>query len=91
MLRLCYKLDDTDFSWASAKASHVVFVDWSRVRFGGWSDTDRTDKARTAHAQRHRPQTTSNSTGKVLPCVFFNVNSCMQKNTHETKGFLQAC
>ena len=65
--------DTTDFSWASAKASHAVLL--CRMEQGEivrWSNTDKIDRVRRAHAQRHMPQTSSNgsdkrSSNKVLP------------------------
>ena len=62
---------------------------------GSWSDTDKIDRVRRAHAQRH--VATHNATtrsekgqngGKSTPCVYYNKNSCGQKATHETKGVL---
>ena len=48
-------LDDaTDFSWASAKASHAVLL--CRMEQGeikSWSETGKIDKVCLAHAQRH--------------------------------------
>ena len=55
-------LDDaTDFSWASAKACHVVFL--CRMEQGevqSWSQTDKIDRIRRAHAQRHITGQSSN-------------------------------
>ena len=91
-------LDDaTDFFWASAKACHAVLL--CRMEQGevqSWSQTDKIDRIRRAHAQRHiTGQNSSKSqdrgtsgTGRVTPCIYFNKGMCMQKQTHETKGVL---
>ena len=51
-------LDDAnDFSWSSAKASHAVLL--CRMEQGevaGWSDVEKIDRIRRAHAQRHISQ-----------------------------------
>ena len=49
----------TDLSWAAAKASHAVML--CRMEQGGggggggkeWSDVEKIDRIRHAHAQRH--------------------------------------
>ena len=46
--------DATDFSWAAAKASHAVLL--CRMEQGevkDWSDVEKIDRIRRAHAQRH--------------------------------------
>ena len=90
-------LDDaTDFSWASAKASHAVLL--CRMEQGeikSWSETEKIDRVRRAHAQRHgnaqniaQKGQDKSFTGKVTACVFYNKGSCTHKQTHETKGVL---
>ena len=98
MLDYCINLleDATDFSWSSAKASHAVLL--CRMEQGGiasWQDTDKIDRVRRAHAQRHanalasgNRSDRSNNNNKSVPCVYYNKNSCGQKSTHETKGVL---
>ena len=96
MLDYCINLseDATDFSWSSAKASHAVLLcRMEQGEIGRWSDTDKIDRVRRAHAQRHvatRNATTRSdkgqNSGKSTPCVYYNKNSCGQKATHETKG-----
>ena len=57
--------DATDFFWASAKASHAVLL--CRMKQGeiaGWAETDKIDRVRRAHAQRH--SVGQNSTQRVL-------------------------
>ena len=88
--------DANDFSWATAKASHAVLL--CRMEQGeikNWSEVDKIDRIRRAHAQRH--VTTTNvqghkladkgqNGGKTLPCVYYNKNTCLHKSSHETKG-----
>ena len=86
--------DATDFSWASAKASHAVLL--CRMEQGetkSWAGTEKIDRVRRAHAYRHVANFHSNSrnvekvhsNGKTVPCVYFNKGSCMQKQSHETR------
>ena len=89
-------LDDAqDFSWVSAKASHAVLL--CRMEQGeitSWSETEKIDRIRRAHAQRHAQTQSVNGKNqeknytKIIPCVYFNKNTCLQKQTHETKGVL---
>ena len=85
-------LDDAqDFSWSAAKAIHAVLL--CRMEQGkvtGWSDCDKIYRIRCAHAQRHvasntnqghKGQDKTQTAGKVLPCIYFNKNTCLQK-TH---------
>ena len=86
----------TDFSWASAKASHAVLL--CRMEHGdikSWSETQKIDSVPHAHAQRHSTSQYSSQrgqdkqvSGKVTTCVYYNKGVCSQKQTHETKGVL---
>ena len=89
-------LDDaTDFSWASAKASHgVILCRIEQGEIAGWDQTEKIDRVRTAHAQRHlvgqgatqKAQDKGSNGGRVFPCVYYNKGACLQKQTHENKG-----
>ena len=80
--------DANDFSWASIKASHAVLL--CRMEQGevvGWSDVEKIDCIRRAHAQRHISQQsaqgkTHEKNGKqptkFVACVYFNKNMCSQ-------------
>ena len=93
--------DATDFSWALAKASHTVLL--CRMEQGeikSWAETEKIDRVRRAHAQHHisashgtsRNGGKTHGSGKMVPCVYFNKGSCMQKQSHETKGtFYKHC
>ena len=59
--------DATDFSWASAKASHAVLL--CRMEQGeikGWAETKKTDRVRRAHAQRHVSTAHGNTRNTVM-------------------------
>ena len=46
--------DAQDFSWSAAKASHAVLLcRKEQGEISGWSDFDKIDRIRCAHAQRH--------------------------------------
>ena len=89
-------LDDaTDFSWASAKASHVVLLcRMEQGEIAGWHETEKIDRVRRAHAQQHvvgqgnvqKAQDKGSNGGRVFPCLYFNKGACLQKQTHENKG-----
>ena len=60
-----------------------------------WSETEKIDRVRRAHAQRHgtaqniaQKGQDKSSAGKVTTCVSYNKGSCTHKQTHETKGIL---
>ena len=90
-------LDDAqDFSRGAAKTSHAVLL--CRMEQGEISDyscTEKIDRIRRANAQRHGSPKTSigdrkvnQKPTKVMPCKFFNQNSCSFGKTHETKCVL---
>ena len=90
-------LDDaTDFSWASAKASHAVLpCRMEQGKIKSWSETEKIVRVRRAHAQRHTTALNNaqkgqdkSSSSKVTTCVFYNKGTCAHKQTHETKGVL---
>ena len=45
--------DASDFSWDSAKACHAVILINMEADRLNWADTDKIDRIRRAHAQRH--------------------------------------
>ena len=64
-----------------------------------WSETDKLDRIRRANAQRHVVPTQTNSGSqkfrknqvpqksvKLMPCVYYNDNSCNFNKNHVTKG-----
>ena len=74
-------LDDaTDFSWASAKASHAVLLcRMEQGEIGRWLKTKKIDRVRRAHAQRHNNGQSSaqialdnHSSTKIATCIYYN-------------------
>ena len=56
--------DASDFSWEAAKASHAIVLTNMEADRLKWMDTDKLDRIRRAHAQRHvNVGQTSNSKG----------------------------
>ena len=45
--------DASDLSWDSAKACHAVVLTNMEADRLNWADTDKIDRIRCAHAQRH--------------------------------------
>ena len=90
--------DAQDFSWSAAKASHAVLLcRMEQGEISGWADCDKIERIRRAHAQRHvtappekgkKGQDKNQQSSKVLPCLYFNKNTCLQKSSHETRGVL---
>ena len=89
-------LDDaTDFSWASAKASHAVLLcRMEQGKIKNWSETEKIDRVHRAHAQRHgtaqsavQKSQDKPSSGKVTTCVFYNKGSCTHKQTPKQKVY----
>ena len=60
----------------------------------GWAETEKIDRVRRAHAERHsvdqnstqRAQNKGSNGDKAFPCVYFNKGACLQRETHENKG-----
>ena len=88
-------LDDcNDFSWSSAKASHAVLL--CRMEQGeikDFTETDKIDRVRHAHVQRHTSSTQDTSkhaskrnNTRSMVCQYYNAGTYSQQNSHETKG-----
>ena len=90
--------DAQDFSWSAAKASHAVLLcRMEQGEISGWTESEKIERIRRAHAQRHvtapsekgqKGQDKTQHASKVLTCLYFNKNTCLQKNSHETRGVL---
>ena len=93
--------DANDFSWISAKASHVVLL--CRMEQGevkSYSDVLAIDWIRRANAQKHVANSAATppqnpvfwkkfaTTTRSMPCTYFNQGTCLQKKSHETRGVL---
>ena len=92
--------DANDFSWISAKASHAVLL--CRIEQGevkSYSDVLAIDCITRTNAQKHvtvSPATSVQNppfarkfgkTTKSMPCTYFNQGTCVQKKSHETRGY----
>ena len=86
--------DATDFTWQGAKAAHAVLMcemEWGSLQ---WEDTDRIDRIRRAHAQKHAPgkggcPKPSDPGRKPWFCKNFQFGTCTHTRDHEFKGKLQ--
>ena len=83
--------DANDFSWASAKASHAVLLCEMERRALDWSDTNRLDRIRRAHVQRHTNFTKQNWTkgeNSKRPwfCKPLQTGVCNFNKDHEVGG-----
>ena len=89
----------SDFSWESAKASHAVVLTNMEADRLQWSDTEKLDRIRRAHAQRHITQGQSTAykssvTKKIkngasksgIICKFFQEGTCRFVSHHRTAG-----
>ena len=91
-------LDDaTDFSWASAKASHTVLLcHMEQGEIKSWLETEKIDRVGQAHTQRqstsqNSSQRTQNILLLKLPLVYIITKVFVhvrRPRSHETKGVL---
>ena len=92
--------DANDFSWISAKTRHAVLLcHMEQGEVKSCADILAIDGIRRANAQKHitasqtvSPQNFNSSrkfgkTTKLMPCTYFNQGTCIQKKSHETRGF----
>ena len=88
--------DATDFSWQGAKAAHAVLLcDMERGALQ-WDNTDRIDRIRRAHAQKHvgvghsknHWQKSEQGGRKPWFCKLFQSGMCTYKHDHEMNGRL---
>ena len=83
--------DATDFSWQGAKAAHAVLLCEMERGSLHWEDSDRIDRIRRAHAQKHvqsKQNWGKNETKKPWFCKNFQTNNCTFPRDHETNGKL---
>ena len=83
--------DATDFSWQGAKAAHAVLLCEMERGSLSWEDTERIDRVRRAHAQKHVPSSKQNwarAEKKPWFCKSFQSNSCSHQKDHEVNGRL---
>ena len=86
--------DATDFSWQGAKAAHAVMLCEMECGVLCWEDSDRIDRIRRAHAQKHVVSSrlnwakTSDVTKKPCFCKSFQSGTCAHNKEHKTNGKL---
>ena len=89
--------DASDFSWEAAKASHAILLINMEGDRLNWGDTDKIDRIRRAHAQRHiTPQySATRPFGKKskpmgnkngLICKYFQEGTCKFQSSHRSAG-----
>ena len=83
--------DATDISWSSAKASHTVLLCEMERGSLDWENTDRIDRIRTLHAQKHvSHQKTSwqknENKQRSWFCKFYQNGTCQFSTDHEVGG-----
>ena len=54
--------DASDFSWDSAKACHAILLTNIEVDRISWNETEKINRIRRAHAQRHVTATSTSAT-----------------------------
>ena len=97
--------DASDFSWDSAKAAHAILLTSMEADRLTWSETDKIDRIRRAHAQRHiagvqnsatRPvpkKVKNNGAKNGVICRYFQEGSCKFTSHHRSAGqyYRHAC
>ena len=84
--------DATDFGWANAKASHAVMLCEMERGSLSWFDSERIDRLRRAHAQRHSAPNKQNwgkgsdSSRRPWFCRQFQLGLCNHQKDHEVGG-----
>ena len=87
--------DATDFSWQGAKAAHAVLLCEFERSSISWGDTNRIERVRRAHAQKHQSSSKawnwskSEQNKKPWFCRFFQNGTCQYQKDHEYNGKLQ--
>ena len=84
--------DTVDFSWQSAKAAHAVLLCDMEQGNVSWSETQKIDRIRRAHAQRHntaRQNQKPTYGSKPWFCKQYQSGNCAHKKDHEMNGRLQ--
>ena len=83
--------DATDFLWVNAKAAHAVLLCEIKRGSVDWLNTQRIDRIRRAHAQKHNPahkQTSGDTCKKLWYCKAFQSGSCHFTKDHGVSGKL---
>ena len=90
--------DASDFSWDSAKACHAILLTNMEADRVSWVETDKVDRFRRAHAQRHVTGVQTSATRSVskkpkmvyskgsMICRYFQEGTCRFPTHHKTAG-----
>ena len=90
--------DASDFSWESPKAAHAILLTNMEADRLNWSETDKIDRVRRVHAQRHisgLKNSTSRSVVKKVKstgarngmiCKYFQEGTCKFTSHYRTAG-----
>ena len=87
--------DATDFTWSSTKAAHAVLLCEMERGTVSWSDTNRIDRIRRAHAQKHTQFGRQNWAKRIQTqkkpwvCKLYQVGQCQFAKDHEFAGKIQ--
>ena len=86
--------DATDFTWQGAKAAHAVLLCEFERGTVSWRDTNRIERIRRAHAQKHHNTSTkyglkAEFAKKPWFCRFYQNGTCQYQKDHEYNGKLQ--
>ena len=85
--------DATDFSWQGTKAAHTLMLCEMERSVLTWEDTERIDRIRRAHAQKHFGQSKQQNWGKTAEnqkkhwfCKYYQQGTCSQNRDHDVNG-----
>ena len=90
--------DASDFSWDSAKACHAILLTNMEADRISWNETEKIDRIRRAHAQRHVTATGTSATRSFtkkskniqsksgLNCKYFQEGTCRYPSHHRSAG-----
>ena len=90
--------DASYFSWDSAKACHAILLTNMEADRISWNETEKIDRIRRAHAQRHVTATSSSATRSFtkklkntqsksgLNCKYFQEGTCRYPSHHRSAG-----
>ena len=85
--------DASDFAWANAKAAHAVMLYGMERGLLNWTDVNRLDRLRRAHAQKHAYSVKSNSKNDVMRkpwlCKAYQQGTCQYEKEHEFNKKIQ--
>ena len=86
--------DATDFPWSNAKEAHAILLRDMERGILQWGDTEKIDRIRRAHAQKHtyvkqNCSKTAADSKKPWFCKQYQTNFCTFSKDHESFGKIQ--